>query len=143
MNSSARKKAKTNCLTWNPGDKLILDMPMSWRWVRGRKLQEGRVALVRGPVVYCIGTRHNAELLKKYGQPRNLTLDPATLGEPVADTSVRPGGLIVPAKAWPPGERGNGAASLDVVLSEFVDPSGIATYFLVPDLTMAVDDPVG
>jgi len=26
------------------------------------------------------------------------------------------------------------------VLSEFVDPSGIATYFHVPDLTKAVDD---
>jgi len=126
--------------TWNPGDTVTLDMPMPWRWVRGRKLQEGRVALMRGPVVYCIGTQHNAELLKTYSQPRDLMVDPATLGEPVADTSVRPGGLIVLAKAWPPGEHGNGAPSLDVVLSEFVDPSGIATYFLIPDLTMAVDD---
>ena len=41
-------------------------MPMPWRLVRGRKLQEGRVALLRGPVVYCIGAAQNAELLKKY-----------------------------------------------------------------------------
>lgn len=30
--------------TWNRGDAVTLDMPMPWRWVRGRKLQEGRVA---------------------------------------------------------------------------------------------------
>ena len=75
-------------------------------------------------MVYCVGTQHNAELLKKYPQPRNLIVDPTTLGKPVADTSVRPGGLCVSAKAWPPGQYGHGAASIDVVLSEFVDPSG-------------------
>ncbi len=126
--------------TWNPGDMLALDMPMPWRWVRGRKLQKGRAALMRGPVVYCIGTQHNAEVLKMYSRPRDLMIDPATLGDPVADTAVRPGGLIVTAKAWPPGKHGDGAPSVDVVFSEFVDPSGIATYFLIPDCSVAVDD---
>ena len=126
--------------TWNAGDTVTVELPMPWRWVRGRKLQEGRAALMRGPVVYCIGTKHNAELIETYRQPRDLMIDPTTLGEPVADTSVRPDGLCVPAKAWPPGEHGKGAASLDVVLSEFVDPSGIATYYPIPDLTEAVDD---
>lgn len=126
--------------TWKAGDTLILDMPMPWRWIRGRKLQKGRAALMRGPVVYCIGSEQNAELLKTYGQPRELMLEPATLGEPVADASVRPGGLKATAKAWAPGEHGGRPPSLDVVLSEFVDPSGLATYFLIPDLTVAVDD---
>ena len=103
-------------------------------------LQEGRAALMRGPVVYCIGTTGNAELLTEYKEPRDLMIDPASLGEPVADASVRPDGLKVTAKAWPPGSHGKGTASLDVVLSEFVEPSGVATYFHVPDLAKAVDD---
>jgi len=126
--------------TWKPGDIVTLDMPMPWRLIRGRKLQDQRAALVRGPVVYCIGTAGNAELLKKCKEPGDLTIDPGSLGKPMADTSVRPGGLKVLAKAWPAGSPAKDAAPLDVVLTEFVDPSGIATYFHVPDLTKAVDD---
>ena len=125
---------------WKPGDSVTLDMPMPWRLVRGRKVQEGRVALMRGPVVYCIGAEHNAELLKKYGKPGDLVIDPASLRKPVADGSVRPDGLKVLAKAWPPGSVAKGVAPLDVVLSEFVDPSGITTYFRVPNMTKAVRD---
>ncbi len=125
---------------WKPGDTLTLNMPMPWRFVRGRKLQEGHVALLRGPVVYCFGAAQNAELLKKYKEPRELMLDPASIGVPIPDTSVRPTGLKVTAKAWPPGNDGQGPASLDVVLTEFVDPSGIATYFRVPTATPVVDD---
>jgi uncharacterized protein len=137
---SSGEKPYTITRKWAAGDMVTLDMPMPWRLVRGRKLQEGHVALLRGPVVYCIGTAQNAELLKKYKDPRELTIDPASLGQPVADPSVRPNGLKVLAKAWPPGARSEGAAPLDVVLTEFVDPSGIATYFRVPDGAKTVDD---
>jgi uncharacterized protein len=125
---------------WKQGDAVTIDMPMTWRLVRGRKLQEGHVALLRGPMVYCIGVAQNGELLKKHKEPRDLTIDPASLGTPVADASVRPQGLKVLAKAWPPGDRGQGVAPLDVVLTEFVDPSGIATYFRVPAAAETVDD---
>jgi uncharacterized protein len=125
---------------WEPGDELTLDMPMPWRLVRGHAAQEWRVALMRGPVVYCIGTAENAELVKKYPAPGDLAIDPESLGEPVADRSVRPGGLKVAAKAWPPGGKNSGPATLDVVLTEFVDPSGVATYFRVPDWNGGVED---
>jgi len=95
---------------------------------------------MRGPVVYCIGAANNAELLKKYEKPGDLILDPASLGAPVADASVRPDGTKVLAKAWPPESATKEAALLDVVLTEFIDPSGVATYFRVPDLAKAVDD---
>jgi hypothetical protein len=36
--------------------------------------------------------------------------------------------------------HGSGAATVDVVLTEFVDPSGIATYFRVPGAAKAADD---
>ena len=123
--------------TWKPADVVTLDLPMPWRLIRGRKVQEGKVALMRGPVVYCIGTAQNAKLLKKYPDPAELTLNPATLGEVVSDTSVRPDGRMVTVQALPPGTN---AAPVTVVLTEFVDPSGIATYFRIPNLSKAVDD---
>ena len=121
--------------TWKPGDVVTLDMPMPWRWVQGKGDQKGRAALLRGPVVYCLGTAANAELLAQFEDPREITIDPSTLGEPVPDTTVRPGGLKVTAKVWPPFHDGdeNKPATLDVVLTEFVDPTGIATFFKMPD----------
>jgi uncharacterized protein len=123
--------------TWKPGDVVTLDLPMPWRLIRGRKVQEGKVALLRGPVVYCIGTAKNAALLKQHPDPSKLIINPATLGEAVPDTSVRPDGRMVMAQALPPGTN---AAPVTVVLTEFIDPSGIATYFRIPNLTQAVDD---
>jgi DUF1680 family protein len=128
--------------TWEPGDTLMLDMPMPWRLVRGHKMQEGRAALMRGPVVYCVGTASNAELIGKYAEPRDLMLNPKSLDEPVADRSIRPDGLKVVARAWPPGNNGEGPATLNVVLTEFVDPSGIATYFRVPNPNKMVEDEI-
>ena len=58
-------------------------MPMAWRFLRGRAVQDGRVVLLRGPIVYCIGKDQNAELLEKCPEPRNLVIDPASLAEPV------------------------------------------------------------
>ena len=128
--------------TWKPGDVVTLDMPMPWRWVQGQGVQKGRAALLRGPVVYCLGTAANAELLKQFDNLRDIYIDPATLGEPVADTSVRPDGLKVAAKVWAPFHDGddNKPATLDVVLTEFVDPSGVATYLRVPDTAKTVAD---
>jgi uncharacterized protein len=126
--------------TWKPNDTITIDMPMPWRLVRGRKMQQGKVALMRGPVVYCIGTAQNAELLKKYKEPGNLIVDPASLGNPVADASVGPDGLKVAAKAWPPGDKRDGPATLDIILTEFPDPSGVTTYFRVPDSAKITED---
>ncbi|MBN2024543.1 MAG: glycoside hydrolase family 127 protein [Pirellulales bacterium] len=125
---------------WKPGDVVAMDMPMPWRLVRGHKTQDGLVALLRGPVVYCIGTAANAELVAKYPEPGKLVIDPKSLGEPVADASIRPDGLKVVAKAWPPDAPTTGDAPLEVVLTEFIDPTGIATYFGVSDAGGAVED---
>ncbi len=119
--------------TWKDGDVVKISMPMAWRFVRGRAVQDGRVALLRGPVVYCIGKDQNAELLQgKCPEPRNLVIDPGSLAEPTRDDSIRPNGLKVVAKAWlnqdTSGER------VDVTLTEFIDPSGQGVYFRVPNL---------
>ena len=108
-------------------------MPMEWRFVRGRGVQDGRVALLRGPVVYCMGKDQNADLFAKCPDPRSLVIDPTTIADPVPDVSLRPQGLRVTAKAWLNAERTGD--TVDVVLTEFIDPSGQDVYFQVPDLT--------
>jgi len=118
--------------TWKNGDVVQISMPMTWRFVRGRAVQDGRVVLLRGPVVYCIGNQQNAELLMKCPEPRNLVIDPASIAEPVADDSVRPTGLKAVAKAWL--NQDCAGATVDVTLTEFIDPSGRDVYFCVPNL---------
>ena len=119
---------------WKDGDVVNISMPMAWRLLRGRAVQDGRVARLRGPIVYCIGKDQNAELLsrKECPEPRNLVIDPASIAEPIKDDSIRPNGLKVVAKAWLnancTGEK------VDVTLTEFIDPSGQDVYFCVPNL---------
>ena len=117
---------------WKDGDVVRLSMPMAWRLLRGRAVQDGRVALLRGPVVFCIGKDQNAELLAKCPEPRNLVIDPASLGDPIRDDSIRPGGLKAVAKAWL--SEDCSGEKVAVTLTEFIDPSGQEVYFRVPDL---------
>jgi len=105
---------------------------MAWRFLRGRAVQDGRVVLLRGPIVYCIGKDQNAELFVKCPEPRNLVIDPASLAEPVKDASIRPNGLKAVAKAWL--NRDGTGERVDVTLTEFIDPSGQDVYFCVPNL---------
>ena len=51
---------------WRDGDTVTLDMPMTWRFIKGHQLQEGKAALARGPVIYCLGTAQNEDVLKTY-----------------------------------------------------------------------------
>ncbi len=118
--------------TWKDGDVVNISMPMAWRLLRGRAVQDGHVVLLRGPIVYCIGKDQNAETFVKCPEPRNLVIDPASIGEPVPDDSIRPSGLKVVAKAWlNPDCTGD---TVDVTLTEFIDPSGQDVYFRVPNL---------
>ena len=117
---------------WKSGDTLALSMPMNWRFVRGRMIQEGRVALMRGPVLFTFSEQLNAEVLKKCPEPRDLVLDPTSIGNPILDDSVRPNGQKVVVKAWTNAERTGDP--VEVVLTEFVDPNGIDVYFKIPNL---------
>ncbi len=40
--------------TWKPGDSVRLDLPMSWRFIAGRKAQAGKAAVMRGPMLYTL-----------------------------------------------------------------------------------------
>jgi DUF1680 family protein len=128
--------------TWAPGDRVTLDMPMPWRVVRGHQLQEGKAALLRGPIVYCLGTAQNAEVLERFPNFTGVVVDAASLGDPEPDDSVRPGGVKVTAKALveSPGEWSKGAPQVTVTFTEFIDPTGVMTYMHVLDLCDAVED---
>ena len=117
---------------WKSGDTLTLSMPMNWRFVRGRMLQDGRVALLRGPVLFTFSDKLNAAALAKCPNPRDLVLDPTSIGNPILDDRIRPDGQKVIVKAWTNPERTGDP--VDVILTEFVDPDGIDVYFKVPNL---------
>lgn len=44
------------------------------------------------------------------------------------------------ARAWAPGTEGQDTAPLEIVLTEFVDASGVSTYLRIPDQAQTVDD---
>lgn len=117
---------------WKSGDTLTISMPMKWRFVRGRMIQDGRVALMRGPILFTLSDERNAAVLKKCPNPRDLVLDPASIGSPILDDSIRPQGQKVIVKAWTSPDRSG--APVEVLLTEFVDPHGIDVYFKVPNL---------
>ena len=117
--------------TWKCGDRVTLEMPMPWRLVSGRAKQAGHVALLRGPQVFCVGTNRNAAALADVADPRELALDPSSIGEPVRDDSIRPNGRCVRVRAWRTAERTG--EPVELVLTEFPDPSGVETYFRVAD----------
>lgn len=126
---------------WKAGDEITLELPMPWRLVRGRKRQSGRVAVMRGPVVFCLDPTQSPAIASWDGADLGqITLDPASLGAPQQDDSVRPGGVVCPVQAWKPGYRVERPGDLQLRLTEFADPGGRATYFRLQDASIAVDD---
>lgn len=61
---------------WSIGDRITIDMKMDWRLVRGFAKQAGRVAVMRGPIVYSSATaNHTAEPIDR-GDIARLSLRP-------------------------------------------------------------------
>jgi hypothetical protein len=117
---------------WRAGDRVDLDLPMPLRFVRGRRSQAGRVAVMRGPVVFCLNRQRNKDLGTT--DLRLITVAPSSLAAPARDDSVRPGGTMCRVEAWKPGTWYPSAQpELRLVLTEFADPSGEFAYFHVPD----------
>jgi uncharacterized protein len=125
---------------WTAGDRVTLEMPMNWRLVQGRKRQSGRVAVMRGPVVFCLNPAQNASLRKQDAADLGvIMLDRATLKD-APDSTVRPGGLACTLKAGNEGFACGVSDNLSLRLTEFADPEGQAVYFRLPDLSVAVPD---
>jgi uncharacterized protein len=126
---------------WKAGDQVLLDLPMPWRLVKGRQRQAGRVAVMRGPQIFCLNPAQNPALAKLDGVELGyLALDPASLADPVENSAVRPGGLGCRVQAWKPGFGIGKKSDFTLTLTEFPDPEGKATYFRLRDFSAAVDD---
>ena len=134
---------------WKEGDRVELQMPMSWRLIKGRKAQAGRVAVMRGPVLFCLNPdRQDIPNLVtgEKTEPHFLKLvrfDPTMLPEgPEKDDSVRPDGMACLVRAWHPQNYQPDTPDLKLRLTEFIDPGGQQTHFLLanPDSDMLVDD---
>ena len=113
---------------WKNGETLTLEMPLAWRFITGRMKQAGHVAVLRGPVLYCLGYDQNKALVEKCSDLREITLDPTSFGEPEKDDATRPDGRKVRVK----GKTADGEA-VEMVLTEFPDASGREVYFRLPE----------
>lgn len=126
---------------WESGDKVTLDLPMPWRLVKGRQRQAGRVAVMRGPQLFCLNPAQNAALAELDGTELGyLALDPASLSDPIPSDAVRPAGLGCRVRAWKAGFSLAKNPDFELTLTEFPDPGGKATYFRLRDFSGAVDD---
>ena len=127
--------------SWRKGDRVVVEMPMPWRLVRGRQRQAGRAAVMRGPVVFCLNPSGDAKLAELDGaELGHITLDPDSFADPVEDNSVHPRGVACRVQAWTSGYRVARPGDLKLTLTEFADPGGRAAYFRLQDLSVAVDD---
>ena len=133
----------TLCRTWSAGDRIAIEFSMPWRLVRGRQAQAGRVAVMRGPVVYCLNTTANEEMktLRPTGLHR-MCLDPASLKGPIASNCVRDEGLACTLRVWPTAPPRRDIEPMTLRATEFADPEGETTYLhpLDPNDERLVDD---
>ena len=119
--------------TWQAGDRVQLRLPMAFRWIRGRKLQDGKAALLRGPMLFCINPARNEGLAGV--DLAELTIDPDSLAGPFDDDTIRLGGQACRVRA-----SSLAAADLTLFLSEFPDPGGELTHLKVAASSDLVDD---
>ena len=140
---------------WQEGDRIALDLPMRWRFVKGRVGQAGRVAVMRGPRVFCLSRSGVAAAAEgSQASPgraadvagidlRLITIKPESIEGPFSDDSSREQGVACRIDAWGPGKWYPFAKpDLRLTLTEFPDPTGEATFFNVPNPSAAdwVDD---
>lgn len=131
---------------WNTNDKVEINFPMEFRYIKGRKRNAGRVALMRGPVIYGLNLDKNTEATangkRGYNDLRRILLDPSTLGELETDHSVRPNGTAVSISAWREERSGKADRKHEfrLKLTEFPDPESQFIYFKIPDYSIEVDD---
>jgi DUF1680 family protein len=119
---------------WKTGDKVEITLPMEFRLIAGRERQSGRVAVMRGPLVYSFSRSANPKVNQNFNfqQVGKITLDRSTL-QITADSTVRANGTSCIVGAWTLGfNTKSGPHDFDLKLTEFADPEGVVTYFRLP-----------
>jgi hypothetical protein len=127
---------------WKPGDRVNLHLEMPWRFVLGRQRQAGRVAVMRGPVLFCVNPRRKENARYKDVDGVDLgrfVLAAESIEGLLSDDGVRPHGQACRIKAFTPG-YGCDQPDTELFLTEFPDPDGRAVYFRLRDLSQGVKD---
>ena len=126
---------------WQSGDQVVLEMNMDWRFVRGRQRQAGRVAVMRGPLVFTLNPAQETLAAKSADDLGRIVIDMAAIEQaPVQNSDVRPDGIGCRLKAGTtPGALGDDR-STTLTLTEFADPDGKCVYFKIPDISQAGPD---
>ena len=111
---------------------------MPWRFVKGRQAQAGKVAILRGPVVFGLSPSRDKAL--KGISLATLNIDTSSIEGPLADPAVRPDGMASKIRAWRPTKGGLGMlydlkkpGQVQLYLTELPDPNIEAIYFRVPN----------
>lgn len=127
---------------WKTGDTISLNLHMEWRLVKGRQRQAGRVAVMRGPLLFCLNPAQNDALAKLDGADLGkLIIDLESIEKtPVTDKSVRPDGIGCKLKAGNVSFGMGNTKNLSLILTEFTDPNGKCTYFKTPEINEGVVD---
>jgi DUF1680 family protein len=116
---------------WVKGDSLGLTLPMPLRLIEGSMSQYGRVALMRGPLVYCMSNTNNEGLLDPALRKQKILIDPTTFSEMEPDTSLRPGGTMFSSILF--SVNGKELKYTRMIFREFINPEGIKTFFDLPE----------
>lgn len=126
---------------WTSGDKVILDMEMPWRAILGRKRQSGRVAMMRGPMVFCLDPDQDESLKNLDAADLNrFVIDVNSIQTLTENNEVHSNGIAGIIKAGKGGFDIGVSGDLTFKLTEFPNPAGKVVYFRVPDLSVAVPD---
>jgi len=118
---------------WRACDVVELELPMPFRLIRGRALQEGKVALMRGPVLFSLSLVRNPSLKDK--DIGGIVIDPASLTSGEDEETIRLNAQVCRVQAWarePGSDKDSSSHELSLILSEFPDPNGVASYFSIP-----------
>jgi uncharacterized protein len=140
---------------WKSGDTVTLEMPMETRLVRGRKMQAGKLAVMRGPLVFCLAPLRQMDRLSAYAAAalnpaeaqravadalKQIKLDWTSITGPTTDKTIRPDGLAMEVRAWGPKSDRSKPADLTLLLTEFIDPAGEMSYLPADDPNVGVED---
>jgi len=115
---------------WREGDRIELQMPMHWRLIKGRKAQAGKVAVMRGPLLYGLNPAYNKNM--NAIDLRAITIDPASIRGPMIDENNGIDGLTCMVRGWE--KIGNTTGEYPdrlFFLTEFTDPGCEIIYFNV------------
>ena len=130
---------------WSKNDTLSLEIPMDWRFVKGRQRQAGRVAVMRGPVLFCLNISNNqGQGLEQMtdNEIGRIILDPSSVKLLSRnEVGLQQKGLICKIGAW---KKGWGMCDeehdMELLLTEFPDPEGTSVYFNIAGKENQVED---